>query len=71
MNARADELEVEPSFVLTISDWCHPDVYGGPKPSESEAFVQIADVLATGDAAALAPTEASNNRDWRMWLSSR
>ena len=102
VNARAAELEVEPSFallvllsetrrddlfrrpdeltehvpaglthVLTITDWCHPDVYGGPKPSESEVFVQVAEVLATGNVAAFAPTEAPNNRDWRMWQASR
>lgn len=70
-----DELgeRVEPGLqpILTLDDWAHPDVYGGPKPSESEAFRQLAEVLATGDVAAYSPTEPPNNRDWRMWLESR
>ncbi|NOU28473.1 MAG: hypothetical protein HOO96_11265 [Polyangiaceae bacterium] len=55
------------SHLLSITDWCHPNVYHGDKPSASEAFLQVAKVLHTGDLAAWAPTEAHNNRDWRMW----
>jgi hypothetical protein len=57
--------------ILTLDAWSHPDVYGGPKPSESETFRQLAEVLATGDVSRYEPTEAPNNRDWKMWLASR
>jgi hypothetical protein len=57
--------------ILTLDEWSHPDVYGGPKPSESETFRQLAEVLATGDTKRWAPTEAPNNRDWKTWLASR
>lgn len=55
------------THLLTITDWCHPNVYHGDDPSASEAFQQVAKVLHTGNRAAWAPTEAPNNRDWRMW----
>ena len=58
-------------LILELDEWAQPDVYGGPKPSESEAFRQLAEVLATGDTTQYAPTEAANSRDWRMWLASR
>lgn len=57
--------------LLRLDEWAHPDVYGGPKPSESEAFQQLAEVLASGDASRYAPTEKANNRDWKMWMESR
>lgn len=73
--ATKDELEavVAPGLkeILTLDAWSHPDVYGGPKPSESEAFQQVADVLSSGDASHWAPTEEPNNRDWQHWLESR
>ena len=56
--------------ILTLEEWSHPDVYGGPKPSESEAFRQLAEVLATGDVTRYAPTKPPNSRDWLMWLRS-
>lgn len=57
--------------VLTLDSWAHPDVYGGPKPSESETFRQLAEVLATGDVRHYTPTQPPNNRDWKAWLASR
>jgi hypothetical protein len=67
------EESVAPGLVriLTLDEWSHPDVYGGPKPSESETFRQLAEVLATGDTKRWAPTEPPNNRDWKAWLGSR
>lgn len=64
---------VEPGMkrVLVVDDWAHPDVYGGPKPSESEAFRLIAEVAATGDVSKWKPTETPNNRDWKFWADSR
>lgn len=57
--------------LLTIEAWCHPDVYGGPSPSESEAFQLVAETLASGDVTRWQPTERANNRDYRHWLASR
>jgi len=57
--------------VIVLDDWAHPDVYGGPSPSQSEAFQQLAEVLSTGDVSYYAPTEPPNSRDWKMWLASR
>ncbi len=54
--------------ILRLDGWHHPHVYGGVKPSESEAFRQIAEVLATGDASKYAPSEPPNSRDWKKWL---
>lgn len=54
--------------ILRLDAWRHPNVYGGEKPSESETFRQIADVLATGDASKYAPTEPPNSGDWKKWL---
>jgi hypothetical protein len=59
------------ALILTLDDWAHPDVYGGPKPSESPTFQQLADVLASGDVSRYAPTDSPNSRDWKMWLESR
>lgn len=57
--------------ILTLDDWCHPDVYGGPKPSDSKDFRQFAEVLATGDVEKYSPTETPNNRDWQKWYESK
>jgi hypothetical protein len=52
--------------ILQLEDWHHPDVIQGVKPSESEAFQQLARVLATGDLRHYAPTEAPNTH-WSNW----
>ena len=44
-----DELTPNAVHLLTIADWCHPNVYHGAKPSASEAFQQVARVCRTGD----------------------
>lgn len=67
----ADVVAAGLPHIMTIDAWAHPDVYGGPKPSESAAFQQVADVLETGDTSKWAPTEEPNNRDWKFWLQSR
>lgn len=67
-NELHEHLTPDAKHVLTITDWCHPNVYGGDRPSESEAFQLVARVLHTSDAGAWTPTEKPNNRDWRMWL---
>ena len=65
-----DELTPNAVHLLTIADWCHPNVYHGAKPSASEAFQQVARVCRTGDTTAYVPTEAPNNREWRFWLDT-
>lgn len=63
-------LHPDQELVLRLEEWRHPDVYGGPKPSEEETFSQIADVLETGDRARYRPTLPPNSRDWLSWLRS-
>lgn len=67
-----DAIELAPWFdggepLLTIDAWCHPPVYEGRKPSQSQAFQMAAEVLVTGDVSKWAPTEAPNNRSWHPW----
>ncbi len=69
-NELGAHLAPDARHLLTIADWCHPNVYHGDKPSTSEAFQQVAEVLATGAPSAWGPTKVSNNRNWRMWLDT-
>ena len=55
----ADEL-------LVLDEWHHPDVAGGELPSQAEPFLQLADVLAAGDASRYRPTEPANTH-WNNW----
>jgi hypothetical protein len=49
--------------VITIEAWHHPDL---EPPSTSEAFRQLAEVLATRDPSRYRPT-AEPNTHWRFW----
>jgi hypothetical protein len=64
-------LQPDQQLMLALEQWQHPDVYGGPAPSEEETFPQIADVLASGDPSRYRPTQPPNNRDWLTWLRSK
>ncbi|MCZ7438766.1 hypothetical protein O7598_20305 [Micromonospora sp. WMMC241] len=55
--------------VLRLDHWHHPDPAEGQRPSESEAFRQIADVLATGDIRRYAPSLPPNTH-WSRWPRS-
>jgi hypothetical protein len=55
--------------VLRLEQWHHPNIADGRRPSESEAFRQIADVLATGDLRRYAPTRLPNTH-WSNWPES-
>nr|WP_167666528.1 hypothetical protein [Micromonospora narathiwatensis] len=55
--------------VLRLDQWNHPDVASGLRPSESETFQQIADVLATGDVSRYAPSLPPNTH-WSNWPES-
>jgi hypothetical protein len=52
--------------LLVLDEWNHPDVLGGAKPSESETFRLLGEVLATGDAGCYRPVLAPNTH-WRHW----
>jgi hypothetical protein len=52
--------------ILVLNEWRHPDLVNGEHPSATETFVQLADVLASGNVASYAPS-AEPNTDWRFW----
>jgi hypothetical protein len=53
--------------LLVLEEWCHPDVADDNKrPSRSETFQQLADVLVTGDTSHYRPTELANTH-WKNW----
>ena len=53
-------------FLLQLDQWHHPDVYRGELPSQNPSFQNLAEVLASGEAARLRPAEKPNV-DWRLW----
>jgi hypothetical protein len=55
--------------VLQINEWDHPRLMEGELPRSSEAFKQIAKVLASGDASLYRPTEPPNTH-WSNWPRS-
>jgi hypothetical protein len=53
--------------LLVLEEWCHPDIADDDKkPSNSEVFQQLADVLVTGDTSLYQPSEAANTH-WKNW----
>jgi hypothetical protein len=52
--------------ILRLEEWHHPDLANDERPSDSETFRQLAEVLATGDAGRYRPTRAPNTH-WRNW----
>jgi hypothetical protein len=69
--ATVEELRVnvppEMQQVLQLDEWNHPDVCNETcRPSGSETFRQIAEVLVTGDAEAYCPTQPANTH-WLNW----
>jgi hypothetical protein len=52
--------------LLVLDEWTHPNVIIDERPSGSETFRQLADVLATGDVGLYQPTTPPNNH-WRNW----
>lgn len=53
--------------ILQLEEWNHPDVTDVDNlPSGSEAFQQLAQVLATGNTALYRPSQPPNT-DWRNW----
>lgn len=69
--ATAHELRVNlgPNLqqILQLNEWNHPDVVDDTcRPSGSETFQQLADVLVTGDVGRYQPTLPPNTH-WRNW----
>ncbi|EWM64142.1 MULTISPECIES: DUF7003 family protein [Micromonospora] len=62
-------IRVDIPEVLRLDQWNHPDLAGGLRPSESETFRQIADVLTTGDLRRYAPSLPPNTH-WSNWPDS-
>lgn len=51
---------------MTLDNWHHPDLVVDEKPSETETFQQLADVIITGDKQLYNTTEISNTH-WTNW----
>ena len=51
---------------MTLSDWHHPDLAENEKPSETETFQQLADVIVKGDIK-LYNTKEISNTHWTNW----
>jgi hypothetical protein len=54
-----------PEFMI-LTNWHHPDLVIGEKPSETETFQQLADVIATGNKTLYNTTETINTH-WTNW----
>lgn len=64
---RRVHLRPELRQVLQLEEWNHPDVVQSEhRPSSSETFEQLAQVLVTGDVRLYEPT-ASTNTHWKNW----
>jgi len=66
--AQERRLSVFPDMtqILQVEDWHHPNVVDVERPSESEAFRQFAQVLATGEPGLYRPSLPPNTH-WRNW----
>lgn len=62
-------IRVDIPEVLRLDQWNHPDLAGGSRPSQSETFCQIADVLTTGDLGLYSP-RLQPNTHWSNWPDS-
>ncbi len=56
-------------WVLSLSAWLHPDTRRAEKPSDSQSFVQLAQVAATGNINLYRPTVPPNTH-WSNWTTS-
>jgi hypothetical protein len=52
--------------VLQLDEWHHPNLVEDERPSRSESFQQLAQVLATGDVWLYRPSQQPNTH-WRNW----
>lgn len=61
-----DRLPPDLPQVLQLETWNHPDLSGDEKPSQSECFLQLADLMASGDVSRYRPTRDPNTH-WSNW----
>jgi uncharacterized protein DUF7003 len=52
--------------IMQLEEWHHPDLVNDDRPSRSETFQQLAQVLATGDVGLYRPSLLPNTH-WRNW----
>jgi hypothetical protein len=52
--------------IMQLEEWHHPDVVVNDRPSASDTFQQLAEVLVTGDPTSFRPARPANTH-WRHW----
>ena len=52
--------------ILQLNDWTHPDLADSVLPSETESFIQLSQVLSSGNLGDYRPTTLPNTH-WRHW----
>jgi hypothetical protein len=52
--------------ILQLEEWHHPDLAADERPSQTETFRQLAEVLVTGDRTLYRPTRPPNTH-WSNW----
>jgi hypothetical protein len=65
-NERRVSILPEMKQILLLDCWHHPNLVEGERPSQSETFLQLADVLITGDVSRYRPTLEPNTH-WKNW----
>lgn len=65
-NERRVSVPEELTEVLRLDEWEHPDLASSARPSQCESFMQIAQVLSSGNLTAYRP-KATPNTHWRNW----
>jgi len=64
---RTSKIAPDMRRILTLEEWNHPDVVDdSQRPSNSETFRQLAEVLVTGDVDKYKPTQSPNTH-WVHW----
>ncbi|MEK7434122.1 MAG: hypothetical protein AABZ74_13395 [Cyanobacteriota bacterium] len=60
------KIPIDLPIFMTIDEWHHPNLVIGEKPSETETFNQLAEVIATGDKSFYNTSEKPNTH-WKNW----
>ena len=66
--AEEQRINIQPELqrILQLDEWHHPDLSSGERPSQSQTFQQLAEVLVTGDPSYYRPSESPNTH-WKNW----
>lgn len=62
----ANKIPIDLPVFMVLVDWHHPDLLEDEKPSDTETFRLLADVIVTGDKS-LYHTDEINNTHWTNW----